>query len=955
MVFLFLLSIEWLAAFGQSTGDRVFPETYRPAWGNIQDIDQEIAFQLATTPAVPAQFAMKGTKDRNIHYDTLPPHSPLLRGAKGSVTPSPHTHTNTSTLEGTVTDIKKEGIPGATVTVNRIGDSTWLGAQVTDVNGLFKIKNLPKNDTLELSIRFLGFREYNTTLVIQESSLQLDTITLKENSFELESVVVTAERPPIVIKKDTVEYTMSAFSSRRNENVQDAIKKMPGLEFDNGGNLTYNGQRIAKVLVNGREYFGTDGKIALSSLPADVVEKLQIAEARKDGTSIELNGKDTEKVLNIQIKKGIKKFGNLVAAGGTDQRYEFKGSLNKLKKNQSIALMAMTNNINVVNYRDGNNAIMLINAGNGITETIAAGVNYQKTINKGLDLSMSYNYSNPNSYLVSLQDRKQFIIPDSSFFTLASSEARSVTNAHAINVFARIRIDSLNSLQVALPALGYSESRGKSLSETNTIDEAMTSVNTLQNTYESNVISTYIPFNLIFNRQFHNDKKRLQASISSTYSRQTNNDMNTGSTVFHTTDSTAILRQEIVQTGTTYNLVGSMQYSFPLFGNFSTALFNSFSFSRSDNDKVTWSLNTDNERLNVDSLYSNIFSSQTITNQTNVALQFRVAKFEAAAGATINYNDLNQTNQSSNKNIAQVFNTISPSLRLAYMSSNTMRLNFTFAAYTSPPSVNQLQPVPNNTNPLYIQVGNPSLKSTFSQVYSLDYYSNTETGNISCNLYYSPVNNRIINTIQYGSQGEQISSYTNVNGVMSMSGNIAYGFRRRSEENNYGLKINVDASYGKDKSFINGMIAGSSQWRISPSINTDLTISKLLGINAMYKPSINILTYKKTPSQNQHFVTHQAGISLDLHLNESFVFRNNISCTVNNSVPADFAKASAMWNAYVSYLFLKEKRAELSLSAYDLLQQNNNVSREANQNYIESMESNNIQRFFMLVGTYYLR
>lgn len=861
----------------------------------------------------------------------------------------------TATLHGTVADIKREGIPGASVTVNRIGDSTWLGAQVTDVNGSFKIKNLPQHDTLQIRIRFLGFHEYDTTLITEKSLLQLDTIILKENSFELESVVVTAERPPVVYKKDTVEYNMASFSTRPYENVQDAIRKMPGLDFDISGNLTYNGQRIAKVLVNGHEYFGTDGKIALSSLPADVIEKLQVTEARKDGTRMELNGKDTEKVLNIQIKKDVKQFGNLVAGGGTDQRYEFKGNLNKFGTNQSIAVLAMANNINVVDYRDRNDAVMFINAGNGITETVGTGVNYRKMIGKNTDLSMSYNYSHPNSYRVSLQDRKQFIIPDSSFFTVTSSDARSATSAHGIHISARIMIDSLSSLQIELPGLRYSRSTGQSTSETNTTDEAMAPVNTLQNTYESNGINTSIPFNLNFNRQFHNPKKRLQASLSSTYSRQTNNDLNTGNTIFYATDSLATLRQEIIQTSIAHGLAGSVQYSFPLSGNFSAIFSNSFSFSKSDNNKVTWSLDPNNERLNVDSLYSNIFRSQTITDRADAAIQFHSGKFEASGGATLNYNNLHQTNTSDNESITQVFNTVSPTVRLGYTFSNMERIAFNYTTYTSPPSATQLQPVPNNTNPLYIQVGNPNLKSAFSQIYGFEYSSNTEKRNISVNLYYTPVNNKIINTLQYGSDGEQISSYTNVNGTMSIAGSIGYGFRRTWEKNSRGVKINTGISYNKDKNFINGAIAGSSQLAITPSIKADLAINNFLNLNIVYKPSLSILAYEKTPSQDQDLITHQAGMSLDLYPNERFTLRNNISCTVNGSLPPGFSKVSALWNTYVSYLFLKEKRAELGLSAYDLLGQNTNVTRVANQNYIESMESNNIQRFFMLVMTYYLR
>lgn len=639
----------------------------------------------------------------------------------------------TATLQGTVVDLKRESIPGTSVTVNRIGDSTWLGAQVTDVNGSFKIKNLPQHDTLQLRVRFLGFHEYDTIFVIEESLLQMGTIILKENSFELESVTVTAERPPVVYKKDTVEYNMASFSTRPYENVQDAIKKMPSLYFDNGGTLMYNGQRITKILVNGREYFGTDGKIALTSLPADVIEKLQITEARKDGSRMELDGKQTEKILNIQIKKDVKHFGNLVAAAGTDHRYELKGNFNKFDTDQSIALLAMVNNINVVDYRDRNDAAMFINAGNGITETIATGANYRKMINKNLDLSMSYHYGHPNSYRVSLQDRKQFIIPDSSFFTVASSDARSVTNAHAINVSARVKTDPLNSLQIEFPGLSYSKSNGTSSSETITTDEAMAPVNALRNTYESHGISTYIPFKLNFSRQFRNTKKYLQTSLSSTYSHQTNNDFNNASIVFHMADSIAKLRQEIIQKGTGYNLGISVQYLFSVFGNFSAILSNSFAFAKSDNNKVTWSLDTDNERLTTDSAYSNNFRSQTITNSANAALQFQIAKFAASAGVTINYNSLYQANISENENIKQVFNTISPSLRLEYSTNNTMRLSFNFSAYTSPPSASQLQPVPNNTNPLYIQLGNPHLKSTFSQLYGFEYHNNTEKRNISYN------------------------------------------------------------------------------------------------------------------------------------------------------------------------------------------------------------------------------
>jgi hypothetical protein len=1020
MVLLFLLSIEWLAVFSQSTGNMVFPGAHRHVLNKSKG--QELVVKRITTLAVSAKLATKSTQEQNTHADTLgnlhrtaasnlaasrvnpyqthdkndpdndttiskmihtqtpaPPlfplsrggrgcvtpsplhshsHFPLLRGGRGSVTPSAHTPTHphanqTTTLQGTVADIKKEGIPGATVTVNRIGDSTWLGAVVTEVSGFFKIKNLPQHDTLQVRIRFLGFQEYDTILIIEQSHLQLDTIILKENSFELESVVVTAERPPVIYKKDTVEYNMASFSTRPYENVQDAIKKMPGLYFDNGGTLMYNGQRIAKVLVNGREYFGTDGKIALGSLPADVVEKLQLTEVRKDGTRMELDGKETEKVLNIQIKKDIKKFGTLSAAGGTDQRYEFKGNLNKFKEDQSITLLAMANNTNAIDYRNG--AVQFVNAGNGIIETIGGGANYRKMINKNLDLSMSYYYNHPNSYNVSLRDRKQFIIPDSSFFTISSSDARSISNAHGINVSAQIKIDPMNSLKIEVPGLGYSRSTGISSSETNTTDEAMTPVNSLQNTYESHGNSMSIPFKVNFSRQFRNTRKYLQATLSGTYSRQTNNDWNTGSTIFYETDSVARLRQEIIHTGTGHNLAGSVQYSLPLFGKFNVSISNSFSFSSSHNDKVTWSLNANGERLGIDSLYSNIFQSQTLTNSANAALQFAVGKFAASAGATMNYNNLRQTNQSSNENITQIFNTVSPAIRLGYTLSTAGRIALNYTAYTSPPSVSQLQPVPNNTNPLYIQVGNPGLKSTLSQVYGFEYSSNTEKRNISFVLYYSPVNNKIINTVQYGSQGEQVSSYTNVDGIMSVSGIIRYDLRRRLDASNYGLKLSTGFSYGTDKNFINGVIASSSQWGISPSINTDLTINNLLDVTLIYTPSFTILRYEKNPSQDQNFIAHQAGMTVNLYLNERLMFRNNISCTINNNLPSGFSKVSALWNSYISYLFLKDKKAELGLSAYDLLRQNNNVLRVADQNYIESMESNNMQQFFMVVATYYLR
>ncbi|MET0299047.1 MAG: carboxypeptidase regulatory-like domain-containing protein, partial [Flavitalea sp.] len=344
------------------------------------------------------------------------------------------------TISGKLLDsVSNQPLSLATVTVFRAEDTTILTYRLSDASGAFKVPGLPLNVQARVLISFSGYRTYRHEFMLtpDKPALDLGSLKLVNDPASMNEVVVTAERPPVSFKKDTIEFNASAFKTLPTALVEDLLKKLPGVDVDRDGNITVNGRKANRILVDGKEFFGGDPKIATRNLPADVIDKVQVTDDKEQlNANPDMDPNDVGKVINLTFKKAIKQglFGKVYAGGGTDKRYEAGGIVNMFRDTFQLSALAYTNNLNKPGFgfgdissmggfqRSGVNSISVFSdggfsfndvsfggTGQGVQRSTGAGFNANHQIGKKLTLNLQYFYGHINSDIRQITNVEQFL------------------------------------------------------------------------------------------------------------------------------------------------------------------------------------------------------------------------------------------------------------------------------------------------------------------------------------------------------------------------------------------------------------------------------------------------------------------------------------------------------------------------------------------------------------------
>ena len=225
-------------------------------------------------------------------------------------------------------------IESATVYVSVSKDSTLIDYTITDKNGLFELKIKKTKTPTFLKVTIMGYNNFKKAIESITSDIDFKQLLIVEKAKLLGEVVVQSEAPPIRIKKDTLEFNAASFKVRPDANVETLLKQLPGVEVGTDGKITVNGKEVNQILVNGKPFFDKDGKIALQSLPSDLIKKVQISDTKTKKE--ELSGKNASSnnaSINLTIDKEKDKgfFGKFMVGYGTNERYESSGLINYFK------------------------------------------------------------------------------------------------------------------------------------------------------------------------------------------------------------------------------------------------------------------------------------------------------------------------------------------------------------------------------------------------------------------------------------------------------------------------------------------------------------------------------------------------------------------------------------------------------------------------------------------------
>lgn len=881
-------------------------------------------------------------------------------------------------ITGTILDSDKTPLPGASVILQTLPDSTRVALTTSDIDGLFNFKNL-KSDKYLVSISMTGMDTIvkNVDIADAEKNYDLGNITLSENAILLKETIVTGVRAAVVAKQDTIEFNAGSFHTSPNATVDQLLKKLPGVEIGSDGSITSNGKTISKILVDGKEFFADDPQMATKNLPSNIVDKVQVIDRKSDFSRLTgVDDGEEETVINLKVKKDMNNgwFGNVSAGYGFDDKYSGSFVINNFHNGNQITLLGGLNNINENGFTDrGRGRFRDFGGSGGITTAQRIGMNFNVGNEEIFRVGGNLLYTH-SSTKVTQKSSTQYLFPDS--VSYQNSGSRNLDKGHNLNLDLRMQcnIDSNNTLDFRPRfSMNFRDSEKIDSSYLRAGDPLMSPVNQNMNFQNNHGNSYQTTGNLIFNHKFSEKPGRafslnLQYSFSSTLQKSL-----TWSNILYYLihDQDEELYRYLDNKNYSNSVEGRATWTEPL-GNPQRGNFLTFSYrvkyQWNNADQYTYNLplpefGDPDLDINLthlpfgavrDDSLSNSFRNKFFTQELQIGYKKVSKTMNLEAGLLFSPSSSSSVNLIDHaKDIPTrwVWN-VSPFANIRWKFSTSSSIRATYRARTSQPSMSQLQPVADVSNPLNIKIGNPDLKPTFTQNIGLNYNNFNSERQQSLMLMFNAsfaLNTIVSRTITNAETGGRITTYSNVNGNTSLMFMGMYTGPFSNKKWRFNTRLNT--RYSSTPGYINGEFNRSENVSLSPSAG--ITFSSDI-FQASVNPNYSFSTiHNSLPDQNNR-TTQSYGFSADasLYLPFGLDISTDLNFAANSGYSYGYNINQWLWNAQLSYSFLSDKSLTFSVKAYDILHQKKNIQRSISANSIVDTEYNDLTRYVLFSLTW---
>ncbi|MDO1445243.1 outer membrane beta-barrel protein [Rhodocytophaga aerolata] len=862
----------------------------------------------------------------------------------------------------------KTNLPGAAVILQQIADSSTKGI-VTDLNGKFKFEQVVPGKYL-IKVSYLGFAPFSKPIVVGESALNVGILALQEEATALQEIEIIGQTLAGEQKGDTSQFNAGAFKTAPDASAQDLVQKMPGIAMQDG-KLQAQGQDVQQILVDGKPFFGDDVNTALQNLPSEVIESIQVFDQKSDRA--QMGGFDDGeriKTINIITKPSRKtgQFGRVSAGYGTNERYLFGGSVNLFSGNRRVTITGLSNNINTLNFSADPNNQGEERQQNGIIKTNLVGINYSELWGKKIEASGSYFYTQRQNQGVQTRFRDFILSSDSG--QVYSEENRTLADeaSHRFNMRLDYKINDRNRILVR-PNVSIQQLGNESYFFGNTVTDNGP-LNQTENT--SNADNTNINFNnnIFYSHNFTKKGRGVMLRLNTGYNSGIGDSYRLANNVFFTNQAdNTILNQytNLNRTGFTWEAEASVREGIGKNGQVEIEY--EIGNRVNDSDKRTFDFSEqylDYRLLNIP--LSNTFRSEYLTQETEVGYQYNTKKIRFEVEASYQHAQLkNDQLFPKEYTMDRTFKSILPSVELNYKFSQSKNLEFDYRTWTNEPSVSQLQDVIDNSNPLQLRSGNPNLNQSYHNWLRGRYRShNTETNrSVFVSVESEIINNYISNSTFIADQptileegielqrGSQLTRPVNLDGYWSVRSFASYGQPIGFIKSNFNVRGSVN--FSRRPGMINEEInlANTNNFRLGMSISSN--ISEKLDFTLSTRSSYNIVRNSLRPALNNNFFNQSSRARLSWIIWEGIVFRTDLNHQVNTGLSAGYDNNYLLWNMSIGKKLFKNQRGEVSLNVYDLLKQNISINRNVTELYVEDVQSNVLQQYFMLTFTYNIR
>lgn len=914
------------------------------------------------------------------------------------------------TVSGSVVDDMDMPVEQATVQVLSLPDSTYVTGIATGLEGSFTLPTLRAGKYV-LKISFIGYKTKYVPLQLTASNTasikKVGTVKLETDAVLLGEAVVVAEAPQVQIVEDTLQYNSSAYRTPEGATLEELVKKLPGAEVDDDGNIKINGKDISKIMLNGKEFFGGDVATALKNLPVEMIDKLKTYDKKSDLARITgIDDGEEETVLDLTVKKEMETgwFGNADAAIGTEDRYSARGMVNYFKGNTQLSIIGSVNNVNDQGFSGGGGGPRF-RRNNGLTAKKWVGMNFA-TQNQKIDMDGSVRYNYTGSDIASIGSTEDFLTNGNSFSNSNSQNRNSSKNVRA-NLRLEWTPDTMTNI-IFRPNFSYGKTDNLSMSESGTFNADPYSLVAEPNNYLNlekivmdddpledirvNAInsgtltdskSLDVDATLQVNRKLNNRGRNITFRGRFGYGDNVNKQYTESETHYFLLQSllnpdqdSVLIRNQYITTPTKdFNYRAQLTYSEPI-GRATFLQFSyQFQYMYSESDRRTYDLynngNTDwvlgqalpSDYLNneVDSL-GKYAEYRYYNHDASVSLRFIRSKWQLSAGMSFQPQHTVLSYKRGDYMIdtmRNVFN-FAPNVDFRYRFSKVSQLRLTYRGRSSQPSMENLLPIVDNSNPQNIRVGNPGLKPSFTHSLRLFYntYNADKQRGIMTHFNFSATQNSVSNSRVYNEEtGGWTTTPKNINGNWSTFGMFGFNTALRNKKFNIGSFSNVN--YQNNVGYLTDTQTRVEQKNTTTNLNLGERLNATyrndwleLGLNGTV--SYTIERDKLTPSNNQKPYTFSYGAFTTVMAPWNMSLSTNISNQARRGYrDSSMNRNELIWNAQLSQTFLKGN-ATVSFEMYDILKRQSNITRSLTATGRSVYEYNGVNSYCMLRFIYRL-
>ena len=921
--------------------------------------------------------------------------------------------TDRLTITGQLLDADlKEPMVQATIQLFTAADSTFVGGTVSNVRGTFSVE-APSNGTFKLRITSVGYQTIEREVTLRRFQGQdLGALLMSTETVMLKEAVVTGRAAQVMAKKDTLVYNPDAYRTPEGSAIEELIKRMPGAEVDEDGNITINGKQVKKILLDGKEFMLGDTEAALKNLPVSIIQNVKFYDQQSDQSRITgIDDGEKETVLDFTIKKGMNYgyMSNLDIAGGTHHRYASRGMGSRFTDNTRVMVIGNFNNKN-------ENAGWWNRRGLNARKMVGTNLNYDDGDKLKVDANIRYNHrdgDNENEVT-----SESFYSQDYRTFSNNNSKSLTRSNNWSGNLRVEWKPDSLTNLLLrANGNTGTNDGTSTSLSATFSDDPYLYTTDPLTTDGINTMVGKGLAVN--HNRQAsltYGENKNAWAMLQ-LYRRLnpkgrnvmlrfegnagSNNQKNTSNNEVELFQVKTLSGQDSTYFTARYNTtpsdnqgyVANVTYSEPLWKGAHLQASYELRYNQNKSNRQTYDFShlernpfsgivpeyrewdpwlngqwsTVNGQWSIDEFLDHSLSRyseyKNYTQNARLTLRYKEEKYDYNLGVLIQPQHSNYIQDYRGVYVDTVRNVtnITPTFDFHYNFSEQSTLRVQYRGDTQQPDITQLLDITDDSNPLYITQGNPGLKPQFTSSLNL-YYNNYITRykrSIVVYANYRHVRNSISNLVRYNADtGGSISRPENINGNWNLNGGFTFNTAIDTTAH-WNIGIDSRARYNNYVSYV-------AQAQADAEKNNTRSINLTERLNLSYRNDWLEVTLDGWCNYQHSRNELQPTANLDtwqFNYGGQFLVRLPLGIEISSNIHERSRRGyndpssntnELLWNGQVSKTFLKNKSLIVALNVYDLLGQQSNYERWVNATGRSDTRYTSINSYAMLHVRYRL-